>query len=578
MRFFRRREKSSTATTKNIDQTLVLHLSKSRIPNLKQLKYAGRFLSPMERLGFYISILIAVGGLIFVASIFYKNHVETIPDEGGHYIEGLVGNPQYINPLYSSLNDADADLEKIIFSRLFTKDENGQAIPDLADKTDISNNGKTYTISLKDAYWHNGETVTADDLIFTFGLIQNPDYRSPLRSRFNGVSIDKVDDKTVVFSLKEPYRDFIKSLDFGIMPSDYWQAVSSQTMPLAELNIKPIGSGPYRFKTLIKTKSGTIKSYVIERNDAYYGSKPLLDEITFKFYASPEEMIAALNNGELNGLSYLSSDLVESIVAKNSLDYHSIALPNLTAIFFNLKSKSAISEKTIRQALAAAIDQDKIVSSSIGKWGISAQSILPNYFPGNRKTFVTDQNKARQLLEGAGWQYRDNAWFKNDQPLTINLIAPDTMKNISDKVAEAWNSLGIKTNVSLQNSDSIEKDILANKQFDVIIYSISMAESDIYPTWRSGSEINISSWSRNDVDRWLEEASLINDNNEAARRYEAFVTAEADDVPAIPLFWEALVYPQTKKIKGFKIYFLEDPAERFVEIANWYIKTSKKLK
>jgi len=578
MRLLRRWRAASPASSKNIDQSIVLHLSKSRIPGLRQLKYAGRFLSPLERGALYLCLLVALGSLIFMAVVFYKNNVELVPSDGGRYVEGIIGNPQYINPLYASLNDADADIERLVFSRLFTRNAKGEAIGDLAQSYEVSADGKTYTIHLKDALWHNGDPLTSDDVIMTFNLIQNPDYKSALRGRFMGITISKLDDKTLSFTLSEAYRNFVRLLDFGIMPSAFWQAVNAQTMPLAELNIKPIGSGPYRFKTLTKSKAGTIRSYTLERNESYYGSKAHLEEITFKFFASAEEMVASLNNGQLNGISYVDQASGSTIVAKNSLEYHRSALNDLNAVFFNLKSKNLVADKNIRQALALAIDQTSIAEAAAGPWALPARSLTPASTPGAKDVFQTDKTKAEQLLDQSGWSKNGSVRSKDGKELTINLLAPESYKTAAEAVLKSWEGLGVKTQLTLQSVEEIEKNALANKNFDALLYAVTVTGADPFLVWRSSSEANLSAWSRTDVDQWLTEARLLNDSAQAAKRYEAFLAVAADDVPLLPLYGRAYVYPQNKKIKGFALNELEDSAERFSNVTDWYINVNRRLK
>ncbi|MCX6792582.1 MAG: ABC transporter substrate-binding protein [Candidatus Falkowbacteria bacterium] len=588
-------------TPKNLDQTLVLHLSKSRIPGPRQIKYLGRFLSPLERFLVYVSLVLAIGALGFIATVFYKNNIVLVPGEGGSYTEGLVGNPQYINPLYASLNDADADLEKLIFSRLFTKDNQGRAVPDLVDSYTLSPDKKTYTLKLKPANFNDGSPVTADDVVFTFNTITNPDYKSPLRDNFSGVAVAKVDDQTISFSLSEAYRDFPRLLDFGVMASASWDSVSSDTATLTELNIKPIGSGPYKFKSLSKSKDGTIRSYVVEKNAYYYGNKAHLDEITFKFFPSNEEMIAALNNGQLNGLSYITSSTRDLIIAKNSLNYHQIALPELSAVFFNLNSKGVISDKKIRQALSAAIDQRSITKDSVGLFGIASETLLPSFSPGNDTLFRFDLEKAKKLLADAGWQKRTitdqdiqtakadpkaseivrvgaGEWlFKDNKPLIISLSSSDVLKPVAEEIIKNWNSLNIKTELSTKPINSFEKDVINSKQFEVALYSMTIDNGDPYSLWQKGSSTNISSWQNSNVDKALEEARL-GDDKIATDRYHLFLVQAAEDVPASPIFWRAYVYPQTKKLKGFALESLADPSERFEQANSWYINTNRQLK
>lgn len=588
-------------TPQNLDQTLVLHLSKSRIPGPRQIKYLGRFLSPLEKILVYVCLILAIGALIFIGTTFYKNHVILVASDGGSYTEGIVGNPQYINPLYASLNDADADLEKIIFSRLYTRDNNGQAIPDLAENLSLSADKKTYTIKIKSATWNNGSPVTADDVLFTFNTIIDGDYKSPLKDNFTGVTATKIDDQTIAFSLQEPYRDFTRLLDFGIMSSTAWDSISPETATLTELNIKPIGSGPYVFKSLTKSKDGTIRSYTVEKNKEYYGSKPHLDEITFNFFPSDEEMISALNNGQLNGLAYLTTETSDLIIAKNSLDYHQIALPELTTVFFNLNSKGVTSDQKIRQALSAGIDQTSITKDSVGRFGIPSETLLPSYSPGNDTLFKFDQARATKLLEEAGWQKRTISdqdietakanpkaseivrvgagvwWFKNDKPLIIVLTTPKLLADVANNVAKNWLSINIKAEVAVRPDETFNKDVITGKQFEVVLYAMTINGGDPYSLWQKGSSTNISNWNNVAVNKALEEARL-GDDKLAAVRYHLFLVSAAQEIPATPIFWKAYVYPQTKKLKGFTLKSLEDPAERFEQISDWYINTKQALK
>ncbi len=593
MRFFNRR--SDKPAHANLDQQLVFHLSKSRIPSPKQLKYAPRFLSRTERIVLSVSAALMIAGLAYVGTILYRNHIELVPKAGGTYTEGLVGNPQYINPLYASLNGADADLERLLFSRLFTTDALGAAVPDLADSVIISDGEKTYTIKLKTAVWTTGEPVTADDVVFTFGLIQNPDFKSPLRTQFAGVTAKKIDDTTVAFMLREPYGRFPSLLTFGIMPASLWEAVSDETMPLAEFNIKPIGSGPYQFKTLVKNRAGTIRSYTLERNPAYYGTAPYLDEITFKFFPSGQEMIAALNNGQINGLRSLPADIEDTIVAKNALAYKELEQPGLTAAFFNLKA-GLLADVSVRRALRAAVNQTEIVTATVGRNGHPAYSPLPSFLPGATTEPSFDLNLAATLLDTAGWTNRSvtaedvakggdfarlgqGSWrMKNDKGIILKISASEAMRPVAEALAAAWKQIGIKADPAIAASDEALGQMLANRQFEVVVYSENLPEGEPFPFWHSTGAGNISGYARNDVDSWLEQARLTADRAAAADRYAKFQQAIASDAPVIPLYWNTYIYPQSKKLKGMPTTAIVDPADRLNQIGGWYVKTKRKLK
>lgn len=602
MSLFRRR--SNPDTTPNLDQQLVFQLSKSRIPSPRQIKYIGRFLKISERWSLYACLLLMVASLAFMATKFYRAHVELTPKKGGRYIEGVVGNPQYINPLYASLNNTDADLEKLIYSRLFISDGAGQTKPDLAESYELSPDQKTYTIHLnKNAKWTTGDPVNADDVVFTFNLIENPDYKSPLRDRFSGVSIQKIDDATVAFSLKEPYGRFLSFLDFGIMPSALWEGVGAEVMPLAELNMKPVGSGPYRLESLAKSKTGTVLSYTLERNNDYYGRAPYLDEIVFKYFPSPEELIAALNNGQLNGITALPAENADAIIAKKSLDYHRLPRPNLTAVFFNMKSKSLISDVNIRRALSV-LNRDTLAAKAVGEAAVPTTSIfLPRQPELGPQTLPTAE-QVRTELEKIGWSKRtvseadiatatatpstDNEslrrsgagdwYFKGNQVLSFTLTAPESLQSTAEALRDAWKEIGVKVELSILPDDKVQEETIANKAYDVLVYTEALNDDDQYPFWRSDSPINLSNYSRKDVDNWLEEARLNSDPVLQSDRYNKFQAALTLDVPVIPLYWQAYLYPQEKKLKGFRPSFLNDPSDRLGSAMDWYLKSERKLK
>jgi ABC-type transport system substrate-binding protein len=195
------------------------------------LKYLKRFLDQREKkiifIAFFASILTAVSWFGFELA----THLKFVPKDGGTYSEALIGQPKYVNPLFSSINDVDSDLTKLVYAGLFNYDKNQKLAPELAEKYTISPDKKIYTISLKDSLrWSDGEPITADDVMYTFEMIQNQETGSPLYISFQGIQIEKIDNKTIRFTLKEPFAPFLHSLTVGILPEHTW-APSSQINP-----------------------------------------------------------------------------------------------------------------------------------------------------------------------------------------------------------------------------------------------------------------------------------------------------------------------------------------------------------
>ena len=196
---FRNKEKTKQV---DVDKKLVFSFSKSKIPSLKQLKYIKKYLSAKEIQIFKISFVVLVISLVFLGIKFYFTNLQTVPVEGGNYTEGLIGAPQYINPLYSSFSDVDSDISSLIFSSLLERDKDGKLINDLALSYEISEDNKIYTFKVrKDAVWHNNVPLVVDDIIFTFNVINDSRYNSPLEKSFVGVELEKIDEETIRFVL-----------------------------------------------------------------------------------------------------------------------------------------------------------------------------------------------------------------------------------------------------------------------------------------------------------------------------------------------------------------------------------------
>lgn len=604
-----------------LDKKLVFSLAKSRWPSFKQLKYIKKYLNPAEQLVIGVCLVVILFSSIFLGARFYKTHLQIMPVDGGDYIEGAVGSIKYINPLYSNFSDLDSDLTKLVYSSLFKRDDNAEPINDLAEGYEISPDGKTYTIKVRsDAAWHNGSPLTVDDVVFTFEAIKNINYKSSLRTAFTGVEISKVDDKTIKFNLAEPYAAFLDLLDFGIMPQELWQQIEPTSASLAELNLKPVGSGRYKFKSLVKDKAGNIRTYILTRNENYYGVKAHINTISFKLFGNLEETISALNNNLIDGISYLPEQDKSQIVAQDSLNFYNLNLPKLSAIFFNSKSGPALMDKRVRQALAYAINKNKIVDEVMaGDARVIDGPILPNSFAYNNEIKKYDYNVATssRILASAGWKIaeltaaditqaqadltnKDEAikkqaeakikmgvgkWLiKDNNYLTITLTTVDNQEysQVATLVAKFWNDINVKTEINLVPANQIQVDVIKSRNFNALIFGeMTGADPDPYAFWHSSqigqAGLNIADYANKEVDKLLEDGRLSSDLKVRQEKYKKFQEIIAEDEPAIFLYSPNYTYVQSKKIKGFNIKSIILPSDRFGDIAEWYINTGKKI-
>lgn len=570
-----------------IEHKLLKNLFPRKWPNWQQIKYLSNFLSAKEK-----RIIKILGALAIIAALiliirFFQGNPQFVPAPGGNYIEGVVGSPQYLNPVLAKTNDLDFDLTKLIFSGLFKYNKNLEIVPDLAKNFTISPDKLNYRIELKDnVFWHDGLKLTADDVLYSLEIIQNPQLKNPWSDYLPSSKIKKIDEKTLEFVLDKPIPDFLKYLTIGILPQHVWQNIPLQQFSLTEYNLKPVGSGPFKFKNLSRDKDGAIKSYYLARNDNFYDQKPFLDSITFKFFPDYDKLLSAIQKREVNGVNYLPKYLQENFALTGFLKKYSLELPHYTAIFFNAKNNEFLSSKTIRKVLAYALPKERIIEEVLGGDGQMIDGpILPHSFGYNPeiKKYEYNPAKAAKILENSGWQKNsDGFWQKDNKILEITLTTgqePD-LEKIGEIIQKSWQEIQIKTKLITVPIDSIQKEVVSSRNYQAFIYGIIESfDSDYYSLWHSSQikppGLNLSGFANQRVDELLEKARINPFDEVRKKKYFEFQYIISEEMPAIFLYSANYTYLVDKKIKGLTIEKINIPSDRLNGIEEWYIKTKR---
>lgn len=586
------------------DERLVQSLSaRKRAPSMRQLAYISEYLSKCERLSIRIMtgvIIIALASLVL--NVYWTRSAPS-PRQGGSYTEGLVGAPRHLNPLFAPANDVDLDIDALVYSGLL-KFKNGGLTNDLAENYQISDDRKTYSFNLRQGVkWHDGESFGADDVVFTVNRIKEQKTGTPLYYNFQGAEIEKINDFGVKFVLSEPFAPFLESLTVGILPEHIWKDIQPANMMLAEYNTKPIGTGPYQFKSLVKDKNGEIKSYNLTRNKGYYRSPIYVDDISFKFYDSFDSTVEALNNKNIEGMSYLPKELRDRVINNRNLKFNLLHLPQYTAVFFNYDNNPVLKDAKMRQILSHGVNKEKIVNEILNAEAQAIESaILPDSlgYTGDIAAFKFDVQKARALLDQAGWKLADyenegkdagNPTAAENYPfqvrkyqnryLEFSLATVNQPENvrIAKELQKEWQLLNAKVNLVIVNQDKIAETI-KSRGYDALLYGQIMGQDpDPYPFWHSSQRVypglNLTSLNNSDIDKLLEDARKISDDAKRADKYRQFEKKLADLAPAVFLFNPTYTYPQNKKIKSFGAANILAPADRFSQANEWYIKTER---
>jgi peptide/nickel transport system substrate-binding protein len=361
-------------------------------------------------------LLIAIGGLALVVVMLIGQTPDQVttpaqPVAGGVHSEALVGQIIRLNPILDSSNQPDRDIDRLIYHGLLHFDSRGIPVPDLAKSWAISADATLYTFTLlEDAVWHDGEPVTADDIIYTYSKLQDDDYPGPedIHELWSQVNIIWLDDRRVQFQLPEPFAPFLDYLTVGLLPDHLLRGVSAGDLIDHPFNLDPLGTGPFRLDQYI-LEDNLIVGVSLVAFDEFYGQQPFLERIEFRLFGNEQDALEAYHNGEVNGVGHIGESILDEALSLPSMNIHSARLPRIGLIFLNLQNpeKDFLSEKTIRRALAIAINRQWIIDQVfLGQAVQPIGPIMPGTwaFADGIKALPFNPSEAAQILEREGWE------------------------------------------------------------------------------------------------------------------------------------------------------------------------------
>jgi len=569
-----------------------------KLLNVRKFFFLPHILNSQEKRLFLllIAIIIASGFGIFFR--LYLKITTPVPDVGKTYTEGSLREPRVINPIFAT-QDIERDLSGLIFSRLLAYSGNGEIKPDLAEELKVSEVGKTYTIILrKEIKWHDGEPLSADDVIFTIQTIQNPQYKSPLRANWQGVTVEKLDSYTIRLTLRTPYAPFIENLALGIIPKHLWKDISPEQITLHELALKPIGSGPYVFKRFTQDKDGSLTSYEVKRNAVYHQEGPYLKTIRFIFFKEEESLIAAWRKGKIDSFGPILEKHLPDL-ASGKVNILSIRMPRIFGIFFNEQHAPILASKAVREAIARAIDKKEIAKQTVSGGAVPHDFPLPplTVKTGNDAVlnYPYDPDKSRRILEENGWKDEDGDGIREKKitsgkktaltPLRLTLATSDWLDLLTaaEHLKTMLKEAGIEIIVEIHSFNELEASIIRPRNFDMLLFGeVYGYEPDPFPFWHSSQikdpGLNVALYINKKADQLLEEARRSSDPNTRNIKYEEFQKIISQDIPVVFLYSQLYRYLMPADIKGADISKISLPADRFNEINKWYRDTKRIFK
>ena len=511
------------------------------------------------------------------------------PVEGGVYTEAIVGQLVRLNPLLDANNQADRDIDSLLFSGLVKFDSTGLPQLDLAQTVATSQDGLLYNIKLKENLtWHDGKPVTTKDVLFTIDLIKNGDgyISNDLIQLWKSVEVIILDDLNMQLKLTEAYAPFQDYLAFGILPEHLLSGKTLQQIADSQFNLAPVGTGPYKFDSLI-VENSQITGLKLTAFKEYQPHAPYIQEINFRYYIDADAALKAYTDGYVQGISQIPNYLINQALQEKDLSIYTGRMPQLGIVLLNLNDPEIpfFQEKAVREALMLGINRQKIINDYFNGQAIVANGVI---FPGtwafldNSTNHDFDPEKAALLLKNAGYVVtgeENPVRIKDETTLKFILSYPDDdlHKQIAESIQKNWRDLSIDVTLEAVPPDEFLSEKLEPRAYQAALVDMNFnrtPDPDPYPFWDLGQAAagqNYTQWNNRIASDTIEQARITVDLAERTRLYHNFQSIFNNELPALPLYYPVYNYGVGNQILGVSMGPLIDTSSRFATVADWYM-------
>lgn len=577
-------------------------MKESRFKRLKkqwhELEYGTRILfqslsKKQKNVMIGLIAVMAIVSIILVAKA-RGNLFMTRPIPGGTWTEGIVGSPRFINPVLA-VSNIDRDISSIVHAGLIRRLPDGTYTGEIADSYEIDSSALIYTFIIKDdAVFHDGVKITSEDVIYTIDRIKDPLEKSPRNIEWQGVTVKAIDEKTVTFTLKQPFSDFLDIATVGIIPKHVYGKYSADAFAQAEENIKAIGAGPYKIID-VKTKKNMPISITLERFSSKKDSG-YIKKIVFNFYENETDAITALENGDIEHMGSVTAKEANSLKDRG-YEINLASFPRLYGVFFNTKGTSILTQPRITEVIASSIDKQKIIDSVLDGYGNQIDAPLPTNLT-ERLNTKYEKIDVTKTLKAQGWEKgEDGIWQKtistikpgskqaekSTEKLAFTITTSDTpeLRNGAEQIASELRSQGILANVASYDGTTLEEKI-RTRNYEALYYGIQISrESQVYAFWHSSQRehpgLNISGYTNTRVDDALAKLQTETNDEKRISEWKKFTAAFYQDMPAVFIYSPSYVYVHKNKLLFRMTKGIQTSSDRFINIRDWYLETEKVL-
>lgn len=534
---------------------------------------------------------VILGGFLVLTATFGRQaagaSTAILPNYGGVYREGVVGTPLHLNPVLCHLNEIDRTVCRQLFRGLLKFDSRGAVVPDLAVEHEVSEDGLVHTLRLQpNVSWHDGRRVTAQDAVYTFEVLSDPDFPGDpsLANAARLASVRATDASTVQFRLEQPFTPFLNLLTVGLLPAHIHSNVTAADM-MEYMDLLPVvGNGPMQ---LDRTGDDFLRLVPSRFRDK---AVPYIPVLEFRYHASTASLFQAFLDGQLEGLSAGVTENLGLLPNRQELQVFASPQPSLVMVLFNLRSETvpALAELQVRKALLHAVNRESVVNATDLAWGTPADSPIPGGHWAYKEGLVQypyDPVLALELFGNSGWRDRDldGILDRDGIPLTLSLAVSDdrALRAYAERIAMYWRDLGIGVDLVMLPFAQLQAEQLDSRSFDAALVQVSGLEGDPDPFrfWHSSQtvpgQLNYGGWSNPYADGLMERSRIELDAEERRFLLHRFQDVFLADLPALPISSPVYAYGVHGRVRNVQVGRLNSPAERLDTFADWFIATTR---
>ncbi|MBI2356443.1 hypothetical protein HYV12_00065 [Candidatus Dojkabacteria bacterium] len=535
-----------------------------------------RGLAPISYIILSVLVVFAFGYYYFTSGA-YERLIAS--GKSNMIAEGTVGSLNNLNPLYIPQSQVDRDLQALLFRKLLKVDSNGTPVGDIVKSWTVSKDLLTYNFVMNEGIrWHDGEVMTADDVIFTFETskeLASKLSQETIGQGFDGLSIEKTGKYRFKIILDQYSATFWESISIYIVPKHILETISLSQIAQSNFSSRPIGSGMFEIVSATDSLVTLKKSSVDNRESS-------ITNYEYHIFKSVKELEVAFRNNRLDvvsGVSLRNSGYVTEYEKRFDV-LQTVIGTRKKVLFFNNRIKS-LGTSGLRRGLSYLLNRDEIIERA----GIDGVSTFSSFSPSSWaydksiSYYKYDRKKGDAELKGAGYtKDKSSGYYQSTDgkilTISITYLENDINTALVTSIKDTLDKEGIIVELDPQSFERLTKETLATRDYQILLYEIETSiDPDQYDLWHSLRKdypyLNLSGYTYDRVDIFLEKGRTQVKRADRKVSYDVVQRLLHEDAPAYFIYEPQFTIIVSNKLENISLDDINYPEERYNTLNTW---------